>query len=352
MSPGLLTSFILYTLTVGFAFGGLSGLFGDFMKAVGANERVFNLLDREPRIKLNNISVEHGAVAPAQRLPADSRMTGRVEFRDVTFSYPSRPNFVVLNHFSLKLEPGTVTALVGPSGGGKSTVVALIERFYDPNSGEILIDGADLKSLDPSWYHSHVSLVSQEPVLFATTIKDNISYGIPDSERTSIPDLDERIVAAVRMANAHEFIISFKDQYSTLVGERGIRLSGGQKQRVAIARAVLLNPTILLLDEATSALDSESEHLVQEALDRLMQGRTVLVIAHRLSTVKNAHNVVVIDAGRVVEQGTHGELLQRSGLYAKLVRRQLSGANEQPEAELESHPDSGANLAAAPSGPL
>jgi len=245
---------------------------------------------------------------------------GQVNFNNVSFRYPSRPKVSVLNGITLELRPGTVTALVGPSGGGKTTIVALIERFYDvtdEDGGTILIDGVNLKKLDPAWMHRHIGYVSQEPVLFACSIRDNLCYGVDNAT-------DEQIRKACVMANAADFIEAFPEKYNTLVGERGVRLSGGQKQRVAIARAILMDPRILIADEATSSLDSESEYHVQQALDRLMVGRTVLVVAHRLSTVKNADNVVVIDKGRVIEQGTHVELLERSGTYAKLVRRQLT----------------------------
>jgi ABC-type multidrug transport system fused ATPase/permease subunit len=239
----------------------------------------------------------------------------------VSFSTTS----TVLNEVTLELKPGTVTALVGASGGGKSTIVSLIERFYDvePQNGSITIDGYNIQSLDPAWLHRQIGLVSQEPVLFASTIRENLTYGV---ESATDADIDK----ACRMANAYDFISHFPDKYNTLVGERGVRLSGGQKQRVAIARAILMNPKILIADEATSSLDAESEFHVQEALDRLMNGRTVLVVAHRLSTVKNADNVIVIERGRVVEQGTHDALLKKSGSYAKLVRRQLAPALVSP----------------------
>eukprot|EP00455_Lapot_gusevi_P057506 TRINITY_DN9817_c0_g1_i2.p1 TRINITY_DN9817_c0_g1~~TRINITY_DN9817_c0_g1_i2.p1 ORF type:complete len:391 (-),score=112.37 TRINITY_DN9817_c0_g1_i2:42-1124(-) len=317
LSSGVLTSFLLYTLTVGFALAGFSGLFGDLMRAVGANDRVFELLDRDPAIPIR------GGAKPAT-------CRGHVVFDHVTFAYPSRPTASVLRDVVMELKPGTVTALVGPSGGGKSTIVSLLEHFYEPLYGRVLLDGEDLRNLDQAWLHSKIALVSQEPVLFAGSLRDNIQYGVGQAS-------DEQIRSAARMANAEQFILDFPEAFDTLVGERGVRLSGGQKQRVAIARAVLMNPQILLLDEATSALDAESEHLVQEALDRLMrsQGRTVLVVAHRLSTVKHAHNVVVIDHGEVVEQGTHTDLLARSGLYAKLVRRQLQDGSSRQQQDID-----------------
>jgi ATP-binding cassette subfamily B protein len=216
----------------------------------------------------------------------------------------------------LVLEPGKILALVGPSGAGKSTVAALIARFYDPISGTVTLDGRDLRTLDTHWLREQIGTVSQEPVLFACSIEENIRYGRMDASH-------EAVVAAARAANAHTFIESFPEGYGTLVGERGVRLSGGQKQRIAIARAILKDPRVLVLDEATSALDSESEHLVQEALERLMVGRTVLVIAHRISTVRDADTVAVVDGGRVIEAGRHDELVAQDGAYKRLVERQF-----------------------------
>eukprot|EP00058_Branchiostoma_floridae_P020352 XP_002605842.1 hypothetical protein BRAFLDRAFT_84327 [Branchiostoma floridae] len=306
---GTLTGFMMYTLNVAMAFAFISSLYGDFMQALGASERIFDLLDRKAEVNMSGGKVLDG-------------LHGGILFKNVSFTYPSRPDSEVLKEVSFAVEPGKVVALVGPSGGGKSTIVSLIERFYDPNSGTILLGGHDLSTLDPKWFRQHISMVSQEPTLFATTIKENIAYGREAS--------DEEIEDAARQANAHQFISEFEEGYDTMVGERGVRLSGGQKQRVAIARSLIMNPTILLLDEATSALDAESEHLVQEAIDRAMKGRTVLVIAHRLSTVRNANEVVVIDKGRIAERGTHEELLHKGGVYKKLVLRQLSAGHAMP----------------------
>jgi len=257
------------------------------------------------------------------------RLSGLISFRNVSFAYPARPEITVLKGVNLELRPGTVTALVGPSGQGKSTIVSLVERFYDLGNasvnGQILIDGHDIKDLDLTCLHRQIALVSQEPVLFATSIMENLCYGI--GPNVSINDIER----ACEMANARSFIESFPDKYETTVGERGVRLSGGQKQRIAIARAILLNPTVLIADEATSSLDAESEFHVQQALDRLMAGRTVLIVAHRLSTVKNAHQVLVIQGGGVAERGTHDELLARSGVYAKLVARQLQDIPKQDQ---------------------
>lgn len=301
MNVGELTSFILYALNVAMAFAFLSSLYGDFMKAAGASIRIFELLDRSPEL-----------------VPGKVRMTDakvEVSFNDVYFSYPARPDNQVLKGFSFKMSPGETIALVGPSGGGKSTVINLLERFYDPSQGFVKLGNNLMIDIDTNWFRKRVGIVSQEPVLFAKTIAENIAYG-RDATQEEIED-------AARRANAHEFITGFEDSYKTNVGERGIKLSGGQKQRIAIARALIMDPDILLLDEATSALDAESEHLVQEAIDRAMVGRTVLVIAHRLSTVRDASRVIVISKGTIAEQGTHNELLEYNGVYKRLVLRQL-----------------------------
>jgi ATP-binding cassette subfamily B protein len=303
MSSGELTAFLLYTLMVAFSMSALANLFGDFMRASGASQRVFHLMDTVGDYESS------GDVVDA--------VEGHVAFDDVHFVYPSRPDITVLDGFDLTIEPGRAVALVGPSGSGKSTVAALLTRFYAPLAGTIAVDGRDVAGLDGSSLRRHVGVVAQEPILFATSIRDNIRYGRPDAT-------DDEVRAAALAANALAFVEAFPDGLDTLVGERGVRLSGGQKQRIAIARAVLKDPAILILDEATSALDSESEHLVQEALDRLMEGRTTLVIAHRLSTVRDADEVVVLDAGRVVERGSHDELVAREGLYHKLVERQFA----------------------------
>ncbi len=305
MSYGELTSFLLYTFTVAFAIGALSGLWEDFAKALGASERVFELMDRRSE-------VSGGTAEP-------SGVVGRVRFEGVGFAYPSRKDQPVLRDLTMQLEPGEVVAVVGPSGAGKSTVAALLSRFYDPDTGRILLDDSPLTELSPDWLREQVGVVSQEPILFATSIAENIRYGRPDAD-------ESEVLAAARAANAHEFVSGFTEGYETLVGERGVRLSGGQKQRIAIARAVLKDPRVLVLDEATSALDAESEHLVQEALDRLMQQRTTLVIAHRLSTVRDADRVVVLDDGRVAQVGSHDELVAADGLYRRLVERQFAAA--------------------------
>ena len=306
LSVGGLTSFLVYSLLVAFSLGALADLWADFMRASGAAERVFELMDRAPAI-------------PTQGGERPAHVEGRVQFESVRFSYPARAEAPVLQDVSLTLAPGEVVAVVGPSGAGKSTLAALLARLYDPQGGRILLDGRPLTQLDPSWLRAQLGVVAQEPLLFSASLAGNIRYGRVDASGAEVE-------AGARAAHAHEFISTFPEGYATRVGERGVQLSGGQKQRVAIARAVLKDPRLLVLDEATSALDAESEHLVKDALDRLMQGRTTLIIAHRLSTVAGAHRVLVLEAGRVVQSGSHAALMAEDGLYRRLVERQFVAA--------------------------
>lgn len=309
LTGGDLMSFLVASQTVQRSMANLSILFGQVVRGLSAGTRVFEYMALHPCIPLTG-----GCYIPKEHLH------GSVTFENVCFSYPCRPGFQVLQDFTLTLPPGKIVALVGQSGGGKTTVASLLERFYDPTAGTVTLDGRDLRTLDPSWLRGQVvGFISQEPVLFGTTIMENIRFGKLDAS-------DEEVYAAAREANAHEFICSFPEGYHTVVGERGATLSGGQKQRLAIARALIKKPTVLILDEATSALDAESERVVQEALDRASAGRTVLVIAHRLSTVRAAHRIVVMANGQVCEAGTHEELLKKGGLYAELIRRQALDA--------------------------
>jgi ABC transporter fused permease/ATP-binding protein len=305
MTVGQLTSFFVYTLVVAFSLAAVSDVWADFMKASGAGARIFEILDRVP------------AMAHAGLRPEGTR--GAVTLEKVSFRYPARPDAVVLRDVDLVLHPGEVVALVGPSGSGKSTISALLARMYDPESGRVLLDGRDVKELAPDWLRAEVGTVAQEPLLFSRSIADNIRYARPEATEADVHD-------AARTANAFDFVTAFPEGFATMVGERGVQLSGGQKQRIAIARAVLKNPRILVLDEATSALDAESEHLVKEALERLMVGRTTLIIAHRLSTVIDADRVVVLDHGRVVQEGDHRTLVAEEGLYKKLVEKQFVAA--------------------------
>jgi ABC transporter fused permease/ATP-binding protein len=303
LSVGDLTQFLLYLMLVAIGVGSLGSLWGDFMAGIGASKRVFEIIEREPAV------LDVGNSLPQIR--------GHIEFKSVRFSYPSRPDIEVLKGIDLEIRPGQVVALVGSSGGGKTTVSSLLPRFYEPTSGAILLDGIPLGSLQPSWLREHIGSVSQEPVLISSTIEENIRYGRPEAS-------DQEVIAAAKAANAFDFIESFPEKFKTRVGEKGIQLSGGQKQRVAIARALLKNPKILILDEATSNLDTASEHLVQEALQRLMAGRTTLVIAHRLATVKSADVIFVLHQGQIVQQGQHENLSKvTDGLYYQLLQRQF-----------------------------
>ena len=321
ITAGELTRFVLYTTFVAGAMGQSAELFSQVQKTVGASQRVRELL-REP--------VEEGfdstVSPPTSDLPA--RLKGEVAFESVSFRYPSRPEVPVLREICLTARAGERVALVGPSGAGKSTLTALLLRFYDPESGRVVIDGRDSRGYPLRWLRGQMAIVPQDVLLFGGTIAENIVYGRPGSDEAAIRE-------AAKLANADDFIRAFPEGYSTLVGDRGIKLSGGQRQRIAIARAILKNPAILILDEATNSLDSESEQLVQLALDRLMQGRTSFIIAHRLATVRNADKIAVIEGGRVVEVGTHDELNARAeGLYRRLSSLQFGAMDPQRESGL------------------
>eukprot|EP00747_Dinoflagellata_sp_TGD_P016302 gnl/TRDRNA2_/TRDRNA2_125020_c0_seq1.p1 gnl/TRDRNA2_/TRDRNA2_125020_c0~~gnl/TRDRNA2_/TRDRNA2_125020_c0_seq1.p1 ORF type:complete len:658 (+),score=119.57 gnl/TRDRNA2_/TRDRNA2_125020_c0_seq1:83-2056(+) len=321
LSPGELVTFALYSVQIAASIGMMMGLLTQVFVALGASRRTFQLIDRPPQVPAS------GGEYP------ETALVGRITFENVDFAYPSRPDVFVLKGFSLDIPVNKTFAFVGTSGAGKSTVLALIERFYDANAGRVLIDGRDVKSLDPRYFRRSMALVSQEPVLFGVTIAENISYGYSSSQGD--PDAKpplERIEEAAKAAFAHDFIMGFPSGYGTLTGERGIRLSGGQKQRIAIARALLSDTRVLLLDEATSALDAESEHFVQKAIDKLMANRTTLVVAHRLSTVRHADQIVVIDGGGIDAVGSHDELMSSSSKYQDLVRRQLSSGDDKASA--------------------
>ncbi len=308
ISAGQLVAFIFYGILTGGGVGALSEVWGDLQRAAGASERLMELLHEVPAI-----------AAPARPLQLPAHPSGAVRFEDVTFRYPTRPDFKALNGFSLDVPGGEAVALVGPSGAGKSTVFQLMLRFFDAQGGGIRFDGVDITQLDPIALRQKIAVVSQEPVIFSGSIAANIRYGREDAT-------DEQVRAAADAAAASEFIVKLPQGFDTLVGERGVTLSGGQRQRLAIARAILRDAPLLLLDEATSALDAENERLVQTALGNLMVGRTTLVIAHRFSTIQRLKRIVVIDEGRVVAQGSHAELMAAGGLYARLASLQFADA--------------------------
>ena len=309
MSVGQLISFVLYSTFVGASFGGIAELYAQIQKAIGATERVFELLDETPE-KINSV----------RNLATMEKIKGNVTFKNVAFSYHSRKEIKVLKDVSFTANFGQKIAIVGPSGTGKSTIASLLLRFYSIDEGEILVDGKNIYDFDLENLRGNMSIVPQDVILFGGTIRENIAYGKPNAT-------EEEILTASKQANAYNFIESFPEKFETIVGERGIKLSGGQRQRIAIARALLKNPSILILDEATSSLDSESEKLVQEALEILMHGRTSIIIAHRLSTIRSADQILVLDKGKITEQGTHQELIAlENGIYKNLSNLQFSNS--------------------------
>jgi len=308
LSLAMITGFLIYGISIAASVAGLAGLYGQLSAAIGGVQRVFELLDTQPTV---------------QDMPGAQGITssrGSLRFKDVSFSYDKEA--AVLHDVSLDIKEGEILALVGPSGAGKSTIFNLIPRFYDPTGGSIEIDGHDLRSITQESLRDQMAIVPQDTMLFGGTIRENILYGRLEASEVEM-------ISAAKAANAHDFIMASPKQYETIVGERGMNLSGGQRQRISIARAILKNPRILLLDEATSSLDNESEELVQEALNRLMQNRTTVIIAHRLSTIKVAHRIAVLDSGRIVELGTHAELMEKNGLYARLYSMQFRNPEEE-----------------------
>ncbi|MDX3929338.1 MAG: ABC transporter transmembrane domain-containing protein [Shinella sp.] len=311
LSPGTLGQFLLYSVFAASGLGQLSEVWGELSQAAGAAERLTELLDEKPAI-----------TAPESPVALPEPPRGALDFENVHFSYPSRPGYRSLNGLSFSIRPGETVAVVGPSGAGKSTILSLILRFYDPVCGTVKLDGVNIAEADPQEVRRRIAIVPQDVTIFAASIRDNIAFGMPGVS-------DEAVRAAAEAAQAEEFISRLENGYDTLVGERGVTLSGGQRQRIAIARAILKEAPLLLLDEATSSLDAESETLVQKALDGLMGMRTTIVIAHRLATVLKADRILVMEHGRIVEEGTHQSLIRQGGLYAKLARLQFDhGAEE------------------------
>ncbi|WP_282157574.1 ABC transporter transmembrane domain-containing protein [Shimia thalassica] len=310
MSVGALVQFVIYSVMVAGSVGALSETWGELQRAAGATERLVELLSAEDSVQ-----------DPSSPKTLAAPVRGEITFDDVSFAYPARPGTQALDHVDVTIKPGETVALVGPSGAGKTTIVQMIQRFYDPDQGQVMLDGIPLTEMTRSDFREHMALVPQDPVIFADTARENIRFGRPAAS-------DAEVEAAARAAAAHDFISALPEGYDAFVGERGVMLSGGQKQRIAIARAILRDAPVLLLDEATSALDAESERLVQKAVDEMSLERTTIIVAHRLATVKKADRILVMEDGKVVAQGTHDDLVTQGGLYAKLAKLQFTDGAE------------------------
>jgi ATP-binding cassette subfamily B protein len=306
ITVGELVQFMIYTIMVAGGVAALTEIWSELQRAAGATERLVELL-----------TTTDAVTDPVQALAAPDKRHGRIAFENVGFVYPSRPGVQALDGVSFTVEPGETIALVGPSGAGKTTIIQLLLRFYDPSNGRITLDGDDLRDLNRADFRRHMALVPQDPVIFAASARENIRFGRPDAS-------DAQVQAAAEAAAAHDFLTALPDGYDSYVGERGVMLSGGQKQRIAIARAILRDAPVLLLDEATSALDAESERAVQQAVDHLSKDRTTLIVAHRLATVKKADRIIVFEAGGIAAVGTHDTLVAQGGLYARLARLQFT----------------------------